>query len=69
VESSKCVPSIKCRTVDLDAHFFRREAGRLLATLTRILGVHNLSLAEDVVQDTLLSALERWKFSGVPEHY
>ena len=55
--------------MDLDAHFFRREAGRLLATLTRILGVHNLSLAEDVVQDTLLSALERWKFSGVPEHY
>jgi hypothetical protein len=28
-----------------DDHFFRREAGRLLATLTRILGVHNLALA------------------------
>lgn len=55
--------------MELDAHFFRREAGRLLATLTRILGVHNLALAEDVVQDTLISAVERWKFSGVPEHY
>ena len=51
-----------------DEHFFRREAGRLLATLTRILGVHNLALAEDVVQDTLASAVEVWTFRGVPEH-
>ena len=51
-----------------DEHFFRREAGRLLATLTRILGVHNLALAQDVVQDTLASAVEVWAFRGVPEH-
>ena len=29
-------------------HLFRREAGRMIATLTRIFGVHNLALAEDV---------------------
>jgi hypothetical protein len=29
-------------------HLFRREAGRLVAALTRLFGVHNLALAEDV---------------------
>ena len=49
-------------------HLFRREAGRIVATLTRIFGVHNLSLAEDVVQDAFCRALEVWKFRGVPEN-
>jgi predicted RNA polymerase sigma factor len=30
-------------------HLFRRESGRMVAALTRIFGVHNLALAEDVV--------------------
>ena len=49
-------------------HLFRREAGRMVATLTRIFGVHNLALAEDVVQDAFCRALEVWKFRGVPEN-
>jgi RNA polymerase sigma-70 factor (ECF subfamily) len=49
-------------------HLFRREAGRIVATLTRIFGVHNLALAEDVVQDAFCRALEVWKFRGVPEN-
>ena len=49
-------------------HLFRSEAGRLVATLARIFGVHNLPLAEDVVQDALCRALEVWKFRGVPEN-
>ncbi|MFI5401115.1 MAG: RNA polymerase sigma factor [SAR324 cluster bacterium] len=47
---------------------FRREAGRMVATLTRIFGVHNLALAEDVVQDAFCRALEVWKFRGVPQN-
>jgi RNA polymerase sigma factor (sigma-70 family) len=47
---------------------FRRESGRLVAALTRIFGVHNLSLAEDVVQDAFCRAMEVWKFRGMPEH-
>src|SRR5213075_2404748 len=46
-----------------------RESARLLATLTRVFGVQNLALAEDVVQDTLARACEAWSCSGVPEHY
>jgi len=49
-------------------HLFRREAGRMVATLTRIFGVDNLALAEDVVQDAFCRALEVWKFRGVPEN-
>src|SRR5262245_65779470 len=49
-------------------HLFRREAGRMVATLTRIFGVHNLALAEDVVQDAFCRALELWKYRGVPEN-
>jgi RNA polymerase sigma factor (sigma-70 family) len=47
---------------------FRREAGRMVATLTRIFGVHNLTLAEDVVQDAFCRAVEVWKFRGMPEN-
>src|SRR5215467_9707454 len=49
-------------------HLFRREAGRMVATLSRIFGVHNLALAEDVVQDAFCRALELWKYRGVPEN-
>ena len=49
-------------------HLFRRESGRMIATLTRIFGVHNLALAEDVVQDAFCRALEVWKFRGMPEN-
>ena len=40
----------------------------MVATLTRIFGVHNLALAEDVVQDAFCRALEVWKFRGLPEN-
>jgi RNA polymerase sigma factor (sigma-70 family) len=49
-------------------HLFRHEAGKLTAVLTRIFGAHNIELAEDIVQDTLLEAINVWNFKGVPEH-
>src|SRR5215467_7160127 len=49
-------------------HLFRRDAGRMVATLTRVFGVHNLALAEDVVQDAFCRALEVWSYRGVPEN-
>src|SRR5262245_18730674 len=48
-------------------HLFRRESGRMVATVTRVLGVHNLALAEDVVQDAFCRALEVWNIRGVPD--
>lgn len=47
---------------------YRRESGRMIAALTRIFGIHNLALAEDVAQDAFCRALEIWKLRGVPDN-
>jgi len=47
---------------------FRRESGRLVGLLTRQLGPHRLSLAEDAVQEALLKALQTWPHGGVPDN-
>jgi RNA polymerase sigma-70 factor (ECF subfamily) len=49
-------------------HLFRQHSGRLLATLTRLLGSRNLALAEEVVQEALVTALQQWPFQGVPSN-
>jgi len=49
-------------------HLFREKAGQLTATLTRILGLENLDLVEDAVQDAFVTALRKWPFHGVPEN-
>lgn len=49
-------------------HLFRHEAGRMVAVLTGIFGVHNFALAEDAVQDAFCSAIEVWKFRGMPDN-
>ncbi len=54
--------------MELSEHLFRHEAGRMVATLTRIFGTHNLALAEDVVQDAFCRAFEVWKLRGIPEN-
>jgi len=52
---------------ELVEHFFRHESGRLVAVLTRSLGVRRLDLVEDVVQTALAQALEVWARRGVPD--
>jgi len=49
-------------------HFFRHEGAKVVATLTAHLGTHRLQLAEDVVQEALLRALQTWSYRGVPEN-
>jgi RNA polymerase sigma factor (sigma-70 family) len=52
-------------THDALAAVFREEAGHLTADLVRILG--NFDVAEEIVQDALLVALEHWPLEGIPE--
>ena len=52
----------------LHAQLFRSEAPRLIAALTRLFGVHNLALVEDVVQDAFGRALDDWREHGVPNN-
>lgn len=54
--------------MEISGHFFRREWGRMVAALTRVLGVHNLALAEDVAQEAFCRAMEVWPYRGVPEN-
>lgn len=49
-------------------HFFRHEAGRLVAVLTRVFGWRNFDLVEDMVQATLADALQSWRVRGVPDN-
>ncbi|KKC48967.1 RNA polymerase subunit sigma-24 [Paenibacillus sp. D9] len=51
------------RSVDV---IWRNESARIIATLTRIM--RDVGLAEDLAQDSLLIALERWPQSGIPEN-
>lgn len=50
------------------AHLFRHRAGQMVATLTRIFGPAHLELAEEVVQEALMSALQQWSIGGVPRN-
>ena len=49
-------------------HLFRHEAGKMAAVLTRLLGFQRFDLAQDIVQDTLLKAMNVWKVKGIPEN-
>jgi RNA polymerase sigma factor (sigma-70 family) len=49
-------------------HLFRHEAGRMVAILTRLFGIHNLELAEDIFQDTLHQALKDWSLGPIPDN-
>ncbi len=46
--------------------FFRHELGRLVAVLTRSLGVCRFDLADDVVQAALMQGLQTWSCRGAP---
>lgn len=47
---------------------FRDEAGKLVSMLTGVFGVARLQLAEDVVQEAMVRALQTWPYTGVPEN-
>ena len=57
------MPSTAHRSIEA---VWRIEAPRLIAGLARI--VRDVGLAEDLAQDALVAALERWPESGVPDN-
>jgi RNA polymerase sigma-70 factor (ECF subfamily) len=48
-------------SVELAAHLFRHEAGKMTATLTKHFGFGNVQIAEDIVQETMIAALQHWQ--------
>ncbi|MEO0733105.1 MAG: sigma-70 family RNA polymerase sigma factor [Bacteroidota bacterium] len=51
----------------LAEHFFRHSYAKLVAILVRYFGLPSVNLAEDIVQDTLVTAMEAWSLHGLPE--
>jgi RNA polymerase sigma-70 factor (ECF subfamily) len=49
-------------------HFFRHQAGRVVARLTRLLGPANVALAEEAVQEAMVRALQTWPYQGAPDN-
>ncbi len=49
-------------------HLFRHQAGQMIATLVRVFGPRHIDLAEEVVQDALVKALQQWSYRGIPEN-
>lgn len=55
------IPSVE-NVNKLADHLFRHEAGKMVAVLTRIFGLPNIEIAEDIVQDAFAQALKEWTF-------
>ena len=49
-------------------HLFRHESGKMIAVLSRLLGLQNIEVAQDLVQDTLLQAMSTWSYKSVPDN-
>jgi RNA polymerase sigma factor (sigma-70 family) len=55
-------------TSALGPHFFRQEYGRLVAALSRRVGVRHLEAVEDAVQVALVAAVEAWPRGALPDN-
>jgi RNA polymerase sigma-70 factor (ECF subfamily) len=49
-------------------HLFREQYGRMVSTLTRAFGAGRLDLAESVVQDAIIQAMQTWPAQGMPDN-
>jgi RNA polymerase sigma factor (sigma-70 family) len=49
-------------------HLFRHESGKMVAVLSRLLGLQNIETAQDIVQDTLLQAMNSWSYNAIPDN-
>src|SRR5437899_1856161 len=51
----------------LTEHLIRHESGKLVSVLTGLFGIERLQMAEDVVQEALVRALQTWPYYGIPQ--
>ncbi len=49
-------------------HLFRHESGKMIAVLSRLLGLQNIEIAQDLVHDTLLQAMSTWSYKSIPDN-
>ncbi|WP_337041463.1 RNA polymerase sigma factor [Emticicia sp. 17c] len=51
---------------DLIPHLFRTEFRKIVAVLSKFLGIEYIETAEDIASDTFLLAAETWPYQGLP---
>ncbi len=49
-------------------HLFRHESGKMVAVLTKIFGINQLELIQDVVQESFYQAIHTWKYDNIPKN-
>lgn len=55
-------------TEKLIPHLFRTESRKISAVLSKHFGINHIEIAEYIVADTFLSALESWPYKGIPDN-
>jgi RNA polymerase sigma-70 factor (ECF subfamily) len=53
---------------ELIPHLFRTEYSKIVAVLCKTFGLSNIEVAEDIVSDTFVKAVETWGVKGIPEN-
>ncbi len=48
-------------------HLYRQWYGKMVASLTRYFGLQQIEVAEDLVQETFVSAIDSWSHKGLPD--
>src|ERR1051325_7349778 len=56
------------KVTEVVEHFFSHESAKMTSTLTRIIDLEHLNRAEDVVQETLIRAIQTWPYNGIPKN-
>jgi RNA polymerase sigma-70 factor (ECF subfamily) len=51
---------------ELIPHLFRTEYSRITAVLSKLFGLDNVEIAEDIASETFLTAVETWPYKGIP---
>lgn len=47
-------------------YLFQKEFTKMVAVISKIFGLENIELAEDIVSETFLTATEEWETKGIP---
>ncbi|MES2797448.1 MAG: DUF6596 domain-containing protein [Bacteroidota bacterium] len=49
-------------------HLFKTEFSKITSVLCKLFGFEHIEMAEDIVSDTFVAALETWPYKGIPEN-
>ena len=62
------MPGRSEHTNSLAEHYFRHSYARLVSLLVKYFGLKEVEVAEDIVHDTLVEAMEQWSIRSIPDN-